>query len=74
MNIWQGDFPQYNTKQDGFEFTAPVDQFEQNNFGLKNIVGNVWEWVSDTWNKKVTKSIIVKTSSLFIRSIIFKGK
>lgn len=26
-----------------------MDTFEQNKFGMKNIVGNVWEWVNDTW-------------------------
>jgi hypothetical protein len=24
MNIWQGDFPAFNTKEDGFLSTAPV--------------------------------------------------
>jgi sulfatase modifying factor 1 len=26
-----------------------VDSFEQNKYGMKNIVGNVWEWVADWW-------------------------
>ena len=24
MNIWQGDFPDVNTNDDGYEYTAPV--------------------------------------------------
>lgn len=24
MNIWQGDFPEYNSVDDGYMFTAPV--------------------------------------------------
>jgi len=47
VNIWQGKFPEENSKEDGFAGTCPVDQFKQNKFGLYNMVGNVWEWTSD---------------------------
>ncbi|XP_017956431.1 formylglycine-generating enzyme [Drosophila navojoa] len=49
LNIWQGDFPDGNTEEDGYPFTCPVDQFRQNNYDLYNIVGNVWEWTADLW-------------------------
>ena len=51
-NIWQGEFPQLNTKEDGFFGTAPVNSFEPNKYGLYNTVGNVWEWTNDFWSAR----------------------
>lgn len=55
MNIWHGKFPSENTANDGYHTTAPVTEFpEQNIFGVKNIIGNVWEWTQDWWETKFT--------------------
>lgn len=49
MNIWQGEFPTNNTLEDGYAGTAPVNSYPPNKYGLHNMAGNVWEWVSDWW-------------------------
>ena len=46
-NTWQGDFPWQNTKDDGYEWTAPVGSFPPNGYGLHEMAGNVWEWTTD---------------------------
>ena len=49
-NIFQGDFPNYNTSEDGFDGIAPVKQYQPNGYGLYDVGGNVWEWVNDWYS------------------------
>jgi formylglycine-generating enzyme required for sulfatase activity len=50
-NIWQGTFPEKNTKRDGYVGTAPAMSYEPNGYGLYNVSGNVWEWVNDWFSR-----------------------
>jgi formylglycine-generating enzyme len=45
-NTWQGQFPQQNFAEDGFERTSPVTAFPPNGHGVHNMIGNVWEWTA----------------------------
>lgn len=46
-NVFQGDFPNDNTEADGYLGTAPVKEYYPNDYGLYQVIGNVWEWCSN---------------------------
>lgn len=49
-NTWEGDFPWKNTDNNGYIRTSPVGAYPPNDYGLVDMVGNVWEWTQDWWS------------------------
>lgn len=49
-NIWQGEFPWQNIAEDGFEGTSPVGHYPANDYGVFDMIGNVWEWTVDWYS------------------------
>ncbi|WP_413581479.1 formylglycine-generating enzyme family protein [Bdellovibrio sp. HCB288] len=46
-NTWQGNFPYFDSAEDGFKGLSPVGSFPPNGYELFDMTGNVWQWVSD---------------------------
>ena len=59
-NIYQGSFPDKNTKEDGYEGAAPVKSFPPNSYGLYDMDGNVWEWCQDLYRPDYYQKSVVK--------------
>ena len=49
---------------DGYIRTAPVNEYQPNEFGLFNLSGNVWEWCSDWYAKDFYNTSVGQTNPL----------
>ena len=62
-NTWtpgEDGFPTVNDGDDGYKMTCPVDEFPTNAYGLHNMIGNAWEWVSDNWGTHHDASSVIQ--------------
>ena len=72
-NIWQGQFPQTNLELDGYFGTAPAKSFEPNAFGLYQMVGNVWQYTSQSFIVKSLKKSVREAQSARVGFKLCKG-
>ena len=65
-NTWQGAFPIQNTAEDGYISRSPSACFPANNFGLYDMIGNVWEWTDSLYQDSEGEAIHVIKGGSFL--------
>ncbi|MFT5622004.1 MAG: sulfatase modifying factor 1, partial [Flavobacteriaceae bacterium] len=72
-NLWQGVFPIKNLNLDEYLLTAPVKSFPENECGLYDMQGNVWEWTSSNSSVNGSLEYIIKGGSYLCEDVYCSG-
>ncbi|XP_072864915.1 inactive C-alpha-formylglycine-generating enzyme 2 isoform X4 [Chlorocebus sabaeus] len=60
----QGRFPKGDKAEDGFHGVSPVNAFPaQNNYGLYDLLGNVWEWTASPYQAAEQDTRVLRGAS-----------
>jgi formylglycine-generating enzyme required for sulfatase activity len=63
-STWQGAFPIQNAEEDGYKVAAPAGCFDPNDYGLYDMIGNVWEWTLSKYElTRTPNSYTIKVGS-----------
>jgi formylglycine-generating enzyme required for sulfatase activity len=65
-NTWQGAFPIKNTEKDGYFLRAPVGCYPANDFGLYDMIGNVWEWTDTVYEEREGEQVYAIKGGSFL--------
>jgi len=69
-NVWTGSFPWYFAR-DGGPGATRVGSFPPNGYGVYDMIGNVWEWTTSSWQRAGACSCAPPSARHEVRDVPF---